>query len=373
MFANAIPFVGEYGPWSWLRLASPSATKRLLANPREAGTLVARSAIGTFLLADGLSEAFNSDSFQSWFEQPVEDIPLLRDIVEPTGEEQDIAGSNKFVDHRPMAPLLAAYRLMGWGMMRPEALTTQDWTELWLGMGRVKGTPLELTRLVSGLSLEDAKEMMYRQIGAYVGSFATPARAMKDVLAGFHPDDAIVRDYRDHPVIGPFISKLPRILEKDILGVDLPPSRNALYPGLRKAEHPWLRQAFGVNIRTKNFLEREATSLNMNDGRLFRAHSPDSKVNRMVNYYYGTLNNEIMKPIIESPEYQARGEVEKELIFGTLIREMRGVAWGLFLNEHPYEGQKAFLEKKIPDIIFRLFEERGVDLRKRFEERNGGQ
>jgi hypothetical protein len=323
MFANYIPFAGEFGPQSLVRLLSQKQRTRMLNDPVYMSRIVTRSIAGTAALSLFLHNAMWKD---------------------PAAKPTEIQIGDNFIDMNPLAPFTSPLMILAEAIVAPENIDNKDLLNAITGVNRTGAT---LFGTALNKDVDNLGELLMRMSGDYLGSFFVPLSQLKDVAGGFSPDEAVLRSAKGHPLLGPILKNVPGGSEFEFLNAMAPPTFNPLYPGFKRHTNPWRNQLTGTRPKLKGTLEREAERLDIE----FRNFSPatgDRRIDNMVNYYWGHFNEQLMLPALENMEVFTKGsKAVKRKIFKEMLSATKQIAILRTAVNHPREGGKLLADKTI--------------------------
>ena len=285
----------------------------------------------------------------------------LREDDDQKWYEVSIPGVERSVDVRPFNPF-ASYLFVAdllkrwWKGTLYDTVDTKDILQGIFSMNLRAGTGLyALEHALDGLSqLRDTKkfkEFSGRMLGEYVAGFLTPFQQVKDVLAQFVGDMAVVRDRNLEPFLGPLKDKLPGLVEAG-LAQEMPPA----YTGTRAApitrQAPLLRQLTGITLgEAKNPAERELARLQF-DRREILPRSGDPMLDNLWAKHLGALVEERLAPYVEQPEYEALDPGAKMRRLRQRLVTLRAIAKNRAAREMREAGEgerlKAIREERVP-------------------------
>ena len=271
-FGNAIPFVihkGTFGISHILNGETRTALGKLMQSKKMSVSESER-------LASIMTDAATGTALY-WSAWNVRQAEYLNNPDSKWNELTRKDGTK--VDTRPFGPY-AAWLFLSEVMQRPERLTFQDFVEASIGMSRLAGTPLILSDLFRGKEAWQNWNTVQKFAGAIMGGFSTPLRTVRDMVEfDMAPEDAILRDTRQDPILGPFLNSLP------IFNRDLPIKYSPLRAGklvLTKPDHkfnwmgreynltsPMLRQLTGISENVKSDLQRRVDILQLDQSKIF--------------------------------------------------------------------------------------------------------
>lgn len=364
-FANALPFVWEHSPFGLLnvlrstklanKLAEQSANKFFKGvvsrDPDQFARAASRTLIGTTLWMSAWHIRQSEFAGEKWYEIRFPD-------------------SEKTFDFRSYAPLstslFAAEAIMD--IIRgTNKIKFSDYAQMIIGLNRISGSGLIIVDLFRAEKPETAAKILATFAGQYIGSFGVPARTVKDIVAQWSTEEAILRDVRQDPLWAPFINNFP--IASRNLPVATSPFKEGISPsglvkpirideltfkilgveGSPEIKAPLARQIFGMTARKKNPLEIEVDKLNV-VRRRFYARTGNSKANRLVNGYMGYLSENYIIPFVESTGYKDLTIPEKRLQLRRMLVSMKKRAIKMFAANHTELALKLKFERMDDDV-----------------------
>lgn len=355
-YANALPFIVDHSPLGMLHMLKPSVWKGLArGNSDEFAKIASRVTMGSLMMASA-GHIRNSDmAGENWY---------------------DIKVGDRTIDTRAFAPF-STYMFFAEMIGNPGAAKNRaslpEFATMIVGLNRVSGTGLILIDALRAQKSEQAFDTMKRFTGQYFGSFTVPFRTAKDVVSAFDPEEAIIRDMRTDPVIGPVINNIPFVSQL------LPEKPSALkrerltlrtleqkgtwiekFTGKPFAWGPLLRQATGLSLRDRNALEKETLSLGIRIDEIRPSTGIPDADNRLAEYMGGVLE-EAGEKVIKSPAYKALTDGEKLAVMKDLFTSGRKFASQRLAVEEP-ELALAVMEKRLGRPVKEILKERGIDV-----------
>jgi len=323
---NALKFLWEFSP---VRMFTPQALETIATGtPKEAASIISKGLTGQAMLATALAVRSSDLAGQKWYD--------LR-----------VPGTNKFVDTRAFGPF-NVYLLFAEGMLHPDRLELSDWAKGLVGVNRVAGTGLVLTDALQSGTVEQKRDMFFRFIGEYVGSYGTPLRNLKSTIesTGTTPEaeeERVIRTRREVPLIDPFLSNIPGISQA------LPESRSIWQGGRLSSEFPATRQFSGLSVRRKNLAEQEAERLGLSLQRL-SGGSGIPAWDRAVAGALGPLVEQALPQVIASEGYDRQSPDVKRFVYVQLVHRLRQQAIKAATAEQPRLAAQARLKGLDPDL-----------------------
>jgi hypothetical protein len=269
MFGNAIPFVVNRSPLGVFRLLGDTQRRsvmKLLSKEKldateseELSRIMSETTTGMGMLWSAWHLRQSEHAGANWYELKT--------------------GDGKIVDARPYAPFSTSLFLAE-AMINADRLKWQDWGEAVLGMSRLAGTGAFTFDLLRAKDAASGWKMVERFAGQYMGSFSVPLRQFRDLTESeLNLSDAILRDTKQDPLLGPFLDNVPLFRAK------LPAKYSPLSPGkiniaepVHQFEYmgrkynittPMWRQLTGVSMRSKNQLELAVDRLQIDPAAIY--------------------------------------------------------------------------------------------------------
>jgi len=232
---------------------------------------------------------------------------------------------DRIVDTRIFFPLLAPYLTMGEVFNNPQNIKdnlAESAILPLMGFSRVAGTTLALVDVLRDRSGGGAAAAKFA--GNIIGGFSTPIRGwIKDPITLLYPGEAVYKDQKGHPIIGPFLSNLP------VFQHFLPDLYSPFRGGAPSSvEHPILKQMTGINPRRMEHLERETRKLNLE----FRQVYPATGVPEADNIqrrFMGMIISKIPDPTLD-PRYQKAPLYLKRQVANEFYRQVKAQARIMF-------------------------------------------
>ncbi len=323
---NALKFLWDFSP---VRMFTPEALNTIATGtPKEAAAIVSKGLMGQAMLATALAVRSSDLAGQKWYD--------LR-----------VPGTNKFVDTRAFGPF-NVYLLFAEGMLHPDKLEMADWAKGLVGINRVAGTGLVLTDALQGGSIEQKRDVFYRFVGEYFGSFGTPLRNAKSTIesVGTTPEAAkerVIRTRTDAPLLDPLLGNIPGISQQ------LPEGRSIFQGGQLTTEFPATRQFTGLPTRRKNLAEQEAERLGLSVQRL-AGGSGIPAWDRAVATQLGPLMEQVMPRMIASEGYDRQSPDIKRFAYVQTVHLLRQQAIKAASVQDPRLAAQARLKGLDPDL-----------------------
>ncbi len=295
-FYNAPKFLFEHSPLGYVELLNPKVLKALAkGNPEQFAKIASKATLGNLFLLSAIHLRNSEYAGDKWYEIKV---------------------GKKTVDMRPFAPF-SVYLLLAEMIKNPDNVTPSDVAQAIIGLNRIGGTGLAIADAVRNKDVVGAYNVLKRIAGEYMGSFTVPLRTVKDVVAQFDEEERIIRDRREHPLIGPSLVNIP------FLSRALPRAYSPLKGGELKTEAPLLRQLTGLSPREKTIVESEASRLGLG---YQGSKTGVPELDRAVNRHMGEMVEALLPEVIRSPEYQSLSREEKRVVLEEILSEIRRMA-----------------------------------------------
>jgi hypothetical protein len=253
-YGNAIPFLVEHSPLGYLHALKPSTIKKLASgNADDFAKYASRATIGTAFLDSAIRLRQSEYAGERWYEIKYSEDPKT--------------GKSKTFDTRPFAPL-STYLFLAEHWVNPDSIKPIDYGKAAIGFNRIAGTGLTALDWFRSRSSEKLEQQAKNFMGQYIASFLTPTRQFSDFYSGFDEEEAIFRDYKESPVLGPLLMNLPKysqLVPEKPSPVKMGRARRGEPIKLGRVKIPagWWRQFTGLSIRTKTVVERELDKIGM--------------------------------------------------------------------------------------------------------------
>lgn len=300
---NAIKFQYEWSPAGFLHLLSKSERAAIAKGDTK---MLSRAAIGTGMFYAAW-EIRNSDyAGEKWWE-----------IKTDNGETVSLLPFNPFVFHLFMADVAKRHKD---GTLN--SITSKDLAFGFLSSNFRAGAGLYILdafmEALAGLGDEEkALEKIKGLGGEIAGGFLVPLQQVTDIYTEFDSwlgsgNEAILRDTRTEPFLGPLKSKIP------LLSQTLPVRESPTRAEPMRRIKPTVKQLTGLGFRSaKNPAESELDRL----GFTYQEIAPSSgnvEADRLIAKHMGPLVEQVASSLVLTPMYrQASNEVK-----GGLLREV---------------------------------------------------
>ena len=184
---------------------------------------------------------------------------------------------------------------------------------------------------LESIGTEKLGEILGGYVGEVTAGFLTPARVVKDVVAAFDEEEAIVRDSNSVDGIGAKDRAVHAFINKLYKGIPyasqtLPefesPSREATV----RTQSPILGQFLGLRFRERaNSAESELTRLGYKSFELLPT-TGDKIADRLTKEQLGPLIEEHIGSLVESDAYKKKTEPEKLAAVKIYLKDLRKIA-----------------------------------------------
>lgn len=208
-----------------------------------------------------------------------------------------------------------------------------EFAKAFLSISRVAGTTLTLTDLLTQNgwpSMEDAGDAIIGTVGQFLSRFPSGAGDLKDLVAGFDPEEAkvrvtprVTRDAPYSPLAEP-IASIPyvsRIIPERISQTTGQPVTTA---------HPWLRMLAGVGSVPRDFITEEVRRVGVPGQSVFIGETGDYGLDKTIAETYAKVLQTRLPTILELPYYQSlrtparQRDFLQRNVFPNLKREAMG-------------------------------------------------
>jgi len=318
--ANALRFQFEYSPAGFFRLLSKKEQARLMKGDSD---VMGKAVVGSAMLYAAMQFQDSEYAGSKWYNARL-----------PNGKE---------VDLRPFFPA-APYLLLADLQKRYEdgtldvAYTAADIVQGFSGAQFRAGGGLyavdQLMRdLVQAGSIgEGAMSAIKGILGSSLGSVLTPMSTLKDVIAQFRPEEAVVRDTSEAPFLGQALRTVP-FAQSELLG--LPEQQYVSQEAARTTDDPLLRQLTGAAIRpAPTIIQDEMRDLGFEDYDLYRKEGfPD--LDRRAKELIGSIAEYNADEYFGSEAYQAADSLTKREMFKEFYKGVRSIVRDDIKQENP--------------------------------------
>lgn len=337
-FANALPFMIEHSPLGYFYALSPEAIKGITSgNPEVFAKAISRATLGTMMLKSAWHFRQSEHAGEKWYQ-----VKLSED--EKTHEA-------KYMDIRAFAPF-STYFFLAEAMLHPERMTGKDYFEAAIGLNRTAGTGLVVIDLLRSKKAETTAKLIENFVNAYASSFTVPFRTPKDIIAGFNPEEAKLRDTKNDPKWGPLAGAMGNI---PFVSQQLPESPNPLSTKVKESETPILRQTTGVSVTTKNAVEREVERLGIGYETVYpKTGFPEA--DRDITRKMSPVIERVGPILFDHPFYKHRSDAWKKYLLEEVIKETKDYASKMYASENP-EMALQFQYGRLDDDLKAIVEE----------------
>lgn len=332
-FGNAIPFVlhkSSLGVGHFLSRDAWRGVQKLATNSgpltaqesERLGRVLTDAAAGTALWWSAWNMRQSDNAGEKWYEVKGKD--------------------GNYTDLRPFAPY-STFLFLSEFMQRPERIKWQDWTEAFMGMSRLGGTSLMFADLIRAKDSFHGFQTLKTFGGQFLGGMATPLRQFRDMVEyEMAPEDAILRDTKQDPLIGPLLNNLPYFNTK------LPYKYSPLRAGeldMRKPEHSFefmgreykmsslfLRQLTGISENTKTKLNAKVDELQLDPSAIFPRTGnaeADNLVAKAQGYYMQKVAGAVLPALDQQPK------PIQDMLLKKLFAGSKAYGRGLLAATHP--------------------------------------
>ena len=351
--ANALRFQFEYSPAGFFRLLSKKEQARLMKGDSD---VMGKAVVGSAMLYAAMQFQDSEYAGSKWYNARL-----------PNGKE---------VDLRPFFPA-APYLLLADLQKRYEdgtldvAYTAADIVQGFSGAQfRAGGGLYAVDQLIrdlvqAGSIGEGAMSAIKGILGSSLGSVLTPMSTLKDVIAQFRPEEAVVRDTSEAPFLGQALRTVP-FAQSELLG--LPEQQYISQEAARTTDDPLLRQLTGAAIRpAPTIIQDEMRDLGFEDYDLYKKVGiPD--LDRTAKEMIGSIAEYNADAYFGSEAYQAADSLTKREMFKEFYKDIRRIVRDAIKQENPSYAALMFFQEKSREDKIRLnqqYEEAtGLDFKK---------
>jgi hypothetical protein len=302
---QAIRYQFDHSPFGAVKMFSRKERNAIRKGGGGSLAIVSRALAGSalFYAAYGIREKFGGGQ---WYEINVPGMPT-------------IDARSLF----PIAPYLFAADLMK--RYQDNTLLGMDWQELVKGIAGANlrgGVGFDLVdSLLTDVAGVDTEGKMMRGvkkwIGDVAGGFAMPMQNAKDFWGAFDPNENIVRDTSQSPLLGPAQARIPGLSQK------LPEVESPTQAGPIVREGPLLRQLTGIPLASKPSLAGdELNRLGFKRNEIL-PYSGVPEYDTALARRLGPVVEARLGRVVQHPRYQAMTNAEKSLIMRKALIEAR--------------------------------------------------
>ncbi len=335
--ANALRFQFEHSPAGFLRLLSKNERNRLMKGDSD---VIGKAAAGSAMLYTAMQFQDSEYAGSKWYNMRL-----------PDGRE---------VDLRPFFPA-APYLLLADLQKRYEdgtldvAYTAADIVQGFTGAQFRAGGGLyavdQLMRdLVQAGSIgEGAMAAVKGILGNSIGGVLTPFSTLKDVVAQFRPEEAVVRDVSEAPFLGAALRNVP-FAQTELLG--LPEQEYVSQEAARTTDEPLLRQLTGAAVRpAPTIIQDEMRDLGFEDYDIYKKEGFPA-LDRRAKELIGSIAEYNADAYFGSEAYQSADSLTKREMFKEFYKGVRGAVRDTIKQDNPsYAALMYFQDQSREDKI----------------------
>ena len=312
---NAIRTIYDFSP---APLFAPSTYVRMASSdPVVAFGAMNKAMLGTMTLATGVVANQKGLVGEKWY-------------------EVRMPGENKYLDARSFSPFATslflgrlAHRA---GQVGQDALleySADDWSQGLLSMRRAQasGIPI-LDNFFGSVGGGKPLDKLVRMAGDWLGGFSVPTSIVQDITASISTAEALPRETRAHPILGPLMGNIPFVSQTL-------PVRPALYQGAPKARKGRLYPGwFGFAVKTKSPTEKEADRL-MVSYKNVRPKTGIEELDRVIVGKMGPMIEQRLQPLLLKPGYAGMPDSKKRQVFLAVSALIRKASTEIAKRERP--------------------------------------
>ena len=335
--ANALRFQFEHSPAGFLRLLSKNERNRLMKGDSD---VIGKAVAGSAMLYTAMQFQDSEYAGSKWYNMRL-----------PDGRE---------VDLRPFFPA-APYLLVADLVKRYEdgtldvAYTAADIIQGFSGAQFRAGGGLyavdQLMRDIvqAGSVGEGAMAAIKGVLGNAIGGILTPFSTVKDVIAQFRPEEAVVRDVTEAPFLGAALRNVP-FAQTELLG--LPEQQYVSQEAPRTTDEPLLRQLTGAAVRpAPTIIQDEMRNLGFEDYDIYKKEGFPA-LDRRAKEIIGSIAEYNADAYFGSEAYQSADSLTKREMFKEFYKGIRSVARDAIKEESPaYAALMYFQDQSREDKI----------------------
>ena len=335
--ANALRYQFEHSPVGFLRFLSKKERARLMKGDSD---VMGKAVVGSAMLYAAMQFQDSEYAGSKWYNARL-----------PNGKE---------IDLRPFFPI-APYLLVADLIKRYEdgtldvAYTAADIVQGFSGAQfRAGGGLYAVDQLIrdmvqAGSLGEGAMAAIKGLLGSSLGSLLTPMSTLKDVIAQFRPEEAVVRDTSEAPFLGQVLRTVP-FAQTELL--DLPEQQYVSQEAPRTTDDPLLRQLTGAAIRpAPTIIQDEMRDLGFEDYDLYKKEGfPD--LDLRAKELIGSIAEYNADAYFGSEAYQSADSLTKREMFKEFYSGVRATARDIMRAENPnYSALMWFNDQSREDKI----------------------
>ncbi len=347
MFYNAPRWMFNHSPLGMLKVAGPTNLKALSdGDTQRTARIMSEALTGTTLMAYGVQNYLNNGGGDKTFEISRED------------------GGQ--VDMRSFSPLANYYTVFAKYIVDPDSVEPAEVLEVLTSLRDVDQTPLGLLAGVDRLDMESATTALERTTGNYLGMFSVPFRMAKDTVTAFDPEEQVIRDTFQNPLVAPFLSNLPWASQT------LPEARKITEGGTLTPDTPPLLSAItGYAVQYRPEIETAIIRAGLKPGRYY----PKTGVKEADQYVVkevGDLAEEYGARLIKSGEFQdAQSKGSRAKLINSYFAGFRAAALSKMAVERPELYRRVELSKRLDDTTLSILHDEGFLENTPFKDRIG--
>jgi hypothetical protein len=331
LYGNALPFLKNFSPLGFLEALKPSVVADIVSgHPERFTKAISQATIGTIMLNTAAYIRNSKYAGEKW---------------------NEIKWGDKNVNMMAFAPL-TTWLFIAEAMTHPEKIRGSDFGMALLSLNRIGGTGLVLADMMRGNNAATIVNPLKRLLGSYLSGFTVPARTLKDIYSAIDPEEATYRDIRENEFWGPSISNIPKVSQS------LPKTRSPLRVGDIRAESPLLRQFTGLSTRTKNALEKEVDTVQLNYQRIY-PKTGNAEADRKVCEAMAPVLEQAFPLLKSKTNYDQFDDITKRIILSELFRDAKQYAKAELMKTDPELAMKIKVEA-LSDDVLALLKKRGI-------------
>jgi hypothetical protein len=343
--AASMKFATEYSPAGPLYLLSKAERARIAKGDYQA---LGRYAAGTALFGGIYLARQSKYAGEKWYEF----------VTNPDAPLED----RNYIDIRPYFPLAAhAYVADLYQKLSDGRIWNMNFQDLVEGISgaQVRGGAGSTGLFAVDAIMKDLQEakspqeksfkILKRLFGEYGSRILVPLNQIKNVYSEFDPEEGIIRDTSERPLLGPFIDKIPGLSQV------LPEAVSPLEEGPLRRRGTGLRVATGVTLRRpKTSLVQEMDKLDMRR-RDVLVGTGNKELDRLmagimapaVNAQYDEIASSKLWNSLPTDRF---GASVKRIILKEKFRLIRTAAWSKLREERPDLFAEKYLRGQTPEI-----------------------
>jgi hypothetical protein len=341
-WGNSMQFLMEHNPAGLLMGREPTKeniAKSLTGTAMLAGALVLREKYegGKWYEAKDGDNVIDTRSYA-----PFSSFMFLADVLKTVSE----AGEDVIKDGRTLKQALIDHG----------KYTSNDLLQATAGINRIAGSGLVVIDLINKGSMDRKMDIIRDFAAQYLSGFTVPARTPKDIVAGFSPEEATLRDVRED-VLAPTKANFPGVSQT------LPAKPSPTQGKQPETEHPLLRQFAGVSLRSARLVGDEIDRLGVDFSRIAPA-TGDAEIDRELSARMGPMADTIMPNVIQSPMYHGfKTEEQRRFVLTASMGYIRSQALQQLKEQRPDLEQRLKLDQTPENIRRLLISVGGPDLK----------